>query len=78
MKSIGQDSLHTRQTLTVGGQEYHYFSLPKAAETIGDVSRLPVSLKVLLENVLRFEDGGATTVEDARAIAEWVQAATSA
>ncbi len=78
MKSIGQDSLNTRQTLTAGGKEFHYFSLPKAAETIGDISRLPVSLKVLLENVLRFEDGGATTVEDARAIAGWLKAATSA
>ena len=38
MKSIGQDSLHTRQTLTVRGKEYHYFSLPEAAETIGDIS----------------------------------------
>ena len=78
MKSIGQDTLKARATLTAGGQEYHYFSLPKAAETIGDVSRLPVSLKVLLENVLRFEDGGATTVEDAKAIAEWVHTGTSA
>ena len=77
MKSIGQDSLHTRSTLQAGGQEYHYFSLPKAADTIGDISRLPVSLKVLLENVLRFEDGGATTVADAKAIAEWVQTGTS-
>ncbi len=78
MKSIGQDSLHTRQTLTVGGKEFHYFSLPKAAETIGDISRLPVSLKVLLENVLRFEDGHSATVQDAHAIAEWVSTATSA
>ncbi len=78
MKSIGQDTLKTRATLQVGGQEFHYFSLPKAAETIGDLSRLPVSLKVLLENVLRFEDGAGTTVEHAKAIAEWVEAATSA
>ncbi len=78
MKSIGQDTLQTRSTLQAGGQEYHYFSLPKAAETIGDLSRLPVSLKVLLENVLRFEDGGATTVDDAKAIAEWVKTGTSA
>jgi aconitate hydratase len=77
MKSIGQDSLKTRQTLTAGGQEYHYFSLPKAAATIGDISRLPVSLKVLLENVLRFEDGGATTVNHAKAIAEWTKTGSS-
>ncbi len=77
MKSTGQDSLKTKQTLKVGGQEFHYFSIPEAEKTIGDVSRLPVSLKVLLENVLRFEDGAATTVADARALAEWVKTGTS-
>ncbi len=77
MKSVGQDTLKARATLQAGGQDYHYFSLPKAAQTIGDISRLPVSLKVLLENVLRFEDGGATTVDDAKAIAEWVKTGTS-
>ena len=77
MKSIGQDTLKTRATLQAGGQEYHYFSLPKAAETIGDLTKLPMSLKVLLENVLRFEDGSSTTVEDAKAIAQWVENATS-
>ena len=77
MKAIGQDSLRTRRTLTVGGQSYDYFSIPEAARTIGDVARLPVSLKVLLENVLRFEDGQTYTVEDARAIAGWLEAATS-
>ena len=78
MKSTGHDSLNTRMTLTAGGSEYTYFSIPKAAETIGDVTRLPVSLKVLLENVLRFEDGAGTTVDDAHAIAEWAKTATSA
>ena len=77
MKSTGQDSLKTRQTLIAGGQEYHYFSISEAEKTIGDVSRLPVSLKVLLENVLRFEDGGSTTVEDAKAMAEWVKTGSS-
>ena len=78
MKSTGQDTLKTRQTAQrQGGKNYVYFSLPKAAETLGDVSRLPVSLKVLLENVLRFEDGAATTVDHARAVAEWVKTGTS-
>ncbi len=72
MKSTGQDSLKTRQTLSAGGHEYSYFSIPEAQKAIGDVSRLPVSLKVLLENVLRFEDGASTTVEHARAVAEWL------
>ena len=73
MRMIGQDSLKTRRTLTVDGKTYHYFSLPEAAKSIGDISRLPFSLKVLLENVLRYEDGRSYTVNDAKAIAEWVQ-----
>ena len=77
MRMIGQDSLKTRRTLLVDGKTYHYFSLPEAARSIGDISRLPFSLKVLLENVLRYEDGRSYTVADARAIAEWVQQARS-
>jgi len=72
MRMIGQDSLKTRQTLTVDGKNYHYFSLPAAAKSIGDIARLPYSLKVLLENVLRFENGSSYTVDDARAIAGWL------
>ena len=77
MKLTGQDTLKTRSTLTAAGQTYTYFSIPKAAETIGDVSRLPVSLKILLENVLRFEDGTSYTVEDAKKIAGWLTKASS-
>jgi aconitate hydratase len=77
MNPTSHDSLHTRRTLTVEGKEYDYFSLPAAADAIGDVSRLPVSLKVLLENVLRFEDGRAYKPADARAIAGWLASATS-
>ena len=73
MRMIGQDSLKTRRTLSVDGKTYHYFSLPEAAKSIGDISRLPYSLKVLLENVLRFEDGRSYTVDDAKKIAEWVK-----
>jgi aconitate hydratase len=72
MRMIGQDSLKTRQTLSVDGKTYHYFSLPAAAKSIGDIARLPYSLKVLLENVLRFENGSSYTVDDARAIAGWL------
>jgi aconitate hydratase len=78
MKAIGQDTLKTRRTLTAGGKSYDYFSLPEAAKSIGDIARLPVSLKVLLENVLRFEDGSSYKVEDARSIAGWLEKATSA
>ena len=67
------DTLKTARQLTVDGKSYRYFSLPEAAKTIGDLSRLPFSLKVLLENVLRFEDGRTYTVADAQAIADWVK-----
>ncbi|MFC3126525.1 aconitate hydratase AcnA [Pseudoroseomonas globiformis] len=73
MRMIGQDSLKARRSLAVDGKTYHYFSIPEAAKSIGDVSRLPFSLKVLLENVLRHEDGRAYSVKDAEAIAEWVK-----
>ena len=65
MIPTGQDSLKTRSTLEVGGKSYAYYSLAKAAETLGDVSRLPFSMKVLLENLLRFEDGVTVTHDEA-------------
>jgi aconitate hydratase len=72
MTAIGQDTLATRQTLNVGGKEYAYYSLAKAAEQLGDVARLPISLKVLLENLLRFEDGGFTVGrEHIQALVDW-------
>jgi len=72
MTQVGKDSLGTRSTLTVNGKDYAYYSLAKAAATIGDISRLPFSMKVLLENMLRFEDGGFTvSTADAQAIADW-------
>ncbi len=72
MTQVGKNSLDTRSTLTIGGREYAYYSLAKAAEKIGDVSRLPFSLKVLLENMLRFEDEGHTvSMDDVQAIADW-------
>ncbi|MBW3167266.1 aconitate hydratase AcnA [Qipengyuania flava] len=72
MTQVGKDTLGTRSTLTVNGKDYAYYSFAKAAEKIGDVSKLPFSLKVLLENMLRFEDGGFTvSTDDAQAIANW-------
>jgi aconitate hydratase len=73
MIRTGQDSLHTRSTLEAGGKTYAYYSLNKAAETLGDVSRLPVSMKVLLENVLRVEDGATVTRDDLQAMADWLK-----
>src|SRR3546814_6608894 len=72
MTQVGKDTLAARSTLSVGSKQYAYYSLAKAAETIGVISRLPFSMKVLLENMLRFEDGGFTvSTADAQAIADW-------
>jgi aconitate hydratase len=71
MTAIGQDTLNARATLEAGGKSYDYFSLAKAAEKYGDISRLPFSMKVLLENMLRFEDGVTVTAEDVQAIVDW-------
>ena len=73
MIPTGQDSLHTRSALEVEGKSYAYYSLRKAAETLGDISRLPFSMKVLLENLLRFEDGETVTGDDLKAMAEWLK-----
>ena len=72
MTAIGLDSLQTRTTLSAGGKTVDYFSIKKVAEKLGDVSRLPFSMKVLLENLLRFEDGGFTvSVHDVQALIDW-------
>jgi aconitate hydratase len=71
MNPTGQDSLRTRSTLEAGGKSYAYYSLPKAAESLGDISRLPFSMKVLLENLLRFEDGQTVTRDDLQAMVDW-------
>ena len=72
MTQVGQDSLGTRSTMQAGGQEIAYYSLKKAGEKLGDVSRLPFSMKVLLENLLRFEDGGFTvSTDDIKALVDW-------
>jgi len=78
MPSIGQDSMKTRRSFTVGNRKYDYFSL-KAAEKagLGDLSRLPYSLKVLLENLLRYEDGKTVKIDDVKAIAGWLKSRTS-
>jgi aconitate hydratase len=71
MIPTGQDSLGTRSTLSVGGKSYAYYDLGKAGAALGDVSRLPFSMKVLLENLLRFEDGVTVTRDDLQAMADW-------
>ncbi|MEM7618729.1 MAG: aconitate hydratase AcnA, partial [Pseudomonadota bacterium] len=73
MTQTGQDTLGTRKTLTVDGKDYDYYSLNAAAEKIGDISRLPYTLKVLLENLLRFEDGRSVKTEHIQALADWLK-----
>ena len=73
MSVTGQDSLKTRRTLSVAGQSYDYFSLEAASEKLGDISRLPYSLKVLLENLLRYEDGRTVSTDDVQALADWLK-----
>jgi aconitate hydratase len=72
MTTTGHDTLKTRKTLTVGGQSYDYFSLKAAAAQIGDISKLPYTLKVLLENLLRFEDGRSVKTDDVKAVQAWL------
>jgi aconitate hydratase len=75
----GQDSLKTRRTLTVAGKSYDYFSLDAAAKAagLGDISRLPFSMKVLLENLIRLENGRTVTVDDIKSLAAWLKTKTS-
>ncbi|MGR3623762.1 aconitate hydratase AcnA [Pseudophaeobacter sp.] len=71
--SVGQDTVKTRRKLSVDGTSISYYSISAAAEAgLGDFSRLPAVLKVVLENMLRFEDGGfSVSTEDIKAFAEW-------
>jgi aconitate hydratase len=71
---VGTDSAKTRRILNVGGTEYAYYSIAAAeAGGLGDFSRLPVVLKVVLENMLRFEDGTTVTLDDIRAFSDWAE-----
>ncbi|WP_278355904.1 aconitate hydratase AcnA, partial [Idiomarina abyssalis] len=67
----GKDSLKTLSSLDVKGKTFHYYSLPKAEEALGDISKLPASMKVLLENLLRNEDGETVTKDDLQAMVDW-------
>ncbi|MFW2542353.1 aconitate hydratase AcnA [Primorskyibacter sp. 2E107] len=70
--TVGHDSAKTRKTLEVGGQSVAYYSIAAAeAAGLGDFSKLPASLKVVLENMLRFEDGKTVTQDDIKAFSDW-------
>ncbi len=75
MTTTGHDSLNTRRSLDIDGKKYDYYSIAAAEEAgLGDMSRLPFSLKVLLENLLRHEDGRTVSSEDVTALAGWLKA----
>lgn len=67
----------TRKTLKVEGKEYTYYSLSEASKHLGDISRLPYSLKILLENMLRLQDEVTVKTKDIEALAQWVKTQTS-
>ncbi len=73
----GSDSFNTLDKLEVDGQAFHYFSLEKLAAQVAEIEKLPFSLKVLLENILRFEQGGDDAEGDIRAFGDWVQSRSS-
>ena len=73
--SVGQDTAKTRRTLSSGGKSVSYYSIAAATEAgLGDFSKLPAALKVVLENMLRFEDGGfSVSTDDIKAFAKWAE-----
>jgi aconitate hydratase A / 2-methylisocitrate dehydratase len=72
--TVGHDTSNTRKTLSVGGKSIDYYSIPAAtAAGLGDFSKLPAALKVVLENMLRFEDGKTVSVDDIKAFADWAK-----
>ncbi|SFM95618.1 aconitate hydratase [Izhakiella capsodis] len=68
MSTLGDLS---KDTLEVAGLRYQFYSLPRAQQKLGDIAKLPKSLKVLLENLLRWQDGESVTEEDIFALAQW-------
>lgn len=72
-----KNSFNSLSRLALNQTTYYYYSLPKAAEQLGDISSLPKSLKILLENLLRFEDDLSVKAQDIQAIAEWLKNKTS-
>ena len=78
MTVTGKDSLKTRRSLQVGSKSVDYYSIDAAGEALGvDLSTLPFSLKVLMENLLRAEDDRSVTTKDIRALAGWLAERTS-
>jgi len=78
MAAAHPNSFKARKTLKVGTKSYTYYSLAAAAKKVGDLTRLPYSLKVLMENLLRHEDGTSVRAADIEAFAGWLKAGKSA
>jgi aconitate hydratase len=72
MKSLSLNSFSTRKTLNVNGKKYEYFSLAALSEKGFDLSRMPLSMKVFLENLLRHEDGMVVKKSDIEAVAKTI------
>jgi aconitate hydratase len=78
MSTVSLDSFKCRKTLKVGSKSFEYFSLPAAEQNgLPGLSRLPFSLKVLIENLLRHEDGRSVKADDIRAVLEWLKTKSS-
>ena len=71
------NSFNSRKSLDVAGSVYEYYSLGEYARTRSEVDRLPLTLKVLLENLLRNEDGDSVTADDINAVVDWLDKRTS-
>jgi aconitate hydratase len=78
MQFTNIDSFKAKKTLSINGKQYHYFDLNIVASKLGfDLDKMPKSLKILFENVIRFEDGKAVKVLDIAAFAEWMKSKKS-
>ena len=73
MKHKSKNSFGAESAIEAAGQKYTYYSLPAAYKSLGDLSRLPYSLKVLLENLLRYEDEVSVSADDIKAFAQWLK-----
>ncbi|MBX9705575.1 MAG: aconitate hydratase, partial [Gammaproteobacteria bacterium] len=69
---MSHNSFKTKNTLDVNGKKYTIFSLKAAEKQLGNLAKLPFTLKVLLENLLRYEDGKTVTSDDIKAFTAWL------
>src|SRR3990167_9574335 len=75
--TFGQDSLKTAASLNINGKTYHFYSLKAASKHFPSINKLPRSLKVLFENLLRFEDGKTVTKECFKQLEKWLEKRSS-